>query len=72
MGPGRRWSLIAGSEIPGEKVEAGEGWMEVVRSAARMRKRAVFCRARMGVEERIVGRKVCSQAWFGGRLREAR
>lgn len=64
--------MIPGSEIPGEKVEAGEDWTAVVRSAARMRKRAVFCRARIGVEERIDGRKFCIQSCFGGRFFEVR
>ena len=41
-------------------------------SEARMRKRAVFWRAGRGVVGLIVGRKVVSQVWVGGRDLEVR
>ena len=51
----------------GGKIVEGEVWIEVVRSEARRRKRAVFWRAGRGVVGFIVGRKVVSQVWEGGR-----
>ena len=55
-----------------EKVVEGEVWIVVVRSEARRRKRAVFWRAGKGVVGFIVGRKVVSQVWVGGRDLEVR
>jgi hypothetical protein len=65
--------LTEASEIvDGEKVVEGELWIVVVRSKASRRKRAVFWRAGRGVVVFIVGRKVVSQVWEGGRALEVR